>query len=470
MASIIDYFNSLPTSVGSSTFQLDNLTSNKLLDPTMSNYQTLIGSVDSNFKNSFEGTNNKYPALLMHAADIFWGDAVFTDEAALERLSEINLYKTKRIRTSRDIIAILEYLLAHVGNAPEIIDLSVTPESLSLSESKTSGTFTAAISKGTIDGSKVSWKLTKKTGADNIQLNASTGTTVTVSRKSAPTAPAANRGTIKVGNWTTNENLGTATVTATFTKGADAKNDLGCTYEVTASYPGTTSDVTKTVTYTGSASTPGLTEGAWFWETTGEGMPQNSLPAGIQISGQNTKTVTLTNTTSSSINVYLGCTNTNGVTVVTNIYVPAKKVVKNYYYLASVWGLDGNKNYVGADDVFGEFDIIGNGEKVIKLDFLQTSLPNVKEIQANSSNNANIWAANSTFNEHGAKKFYPFIIAPKTWYNNNSSKVIKPVAGGDAVKDTYEFTYDGDAYILVISRMSASNNNPSNPVIKIISD
>lgn len=468
MASIIDYFNSLPTSVGSSTFQLDNLMSNKLLDPTMSSYQTLIGSVDENFKNAFEtGTNNKFPALLMHAADIFWGDATLTNSRALEKLSEINLYKANRIRTTRDIIAILEYLLAHVGTVTEYADLIVNPTSLELSESKTSGTFTASLSRGTIEGTKVNWTLVKKSGADNIQINGNTGSTVVISRKNAPITPAANKGTTTLGNWQTNDELGTATLTATFKPGNDAVNDLSCVYDIVTSYPETTSDITSTITYTGLVKTPGLPEGSWYWVPDGD----DSFPAGIQVSGQNTKTITLTNTTNNPIYVALSCKNDNATEAVSTFaWVPGVKSTKKYYYLASVYGLDASKNYVGATDIFGEFDIIGNGDKVIKMDVLQNSLSTVRGIIGNDSDNAeDIWVSGSTFNEHGAKKFYPFIIAPKTWYNNNSTKIIKPVAGGDAVKETREFTYNGDSYMLIITEKSFGNNTPENPLMKIIS-
>lgn len=475
MASILEYFNSKPANTGASTFQTE-LASNKLMnDATLSDYPTLIGSVANNFETSFtDGIGNgKYPALLMHAADIFWGDATFNDATANDKLGEIGLLKSGRIRTSRDIIAILEYLLKNINAAPlPLPELSLTgPSPASLTTTSATSTVTAKLSDGSsIVGANVKWTLTKSSG-DNLlafENNSATTTGATAIIKvtgTQPAAPGAALGSITLAQQSsTSTSEGKNVVTATFKTGTATTEKSSGSYTIKAEYENSSNkSKTATISCTLTSASSGVKQsGTWDWVV--------ETKQGIT-SSKSSNVLTLTNTTTGAINVNVTCTNKTGsvdnATPLENqtITVPAKKEDKKYYYLAGIIGGDsfgGPESYYGVTEIFPDINpLVNNSSRTLNETWLKANLPNIETLF--KDNVYGIPYIGETDNEEIDKwknksfvyaksdimviSYYPFIVAPKKWFDNHTTLFI-PIMGNPTLYRDFTFNYNGTDYVV----------------------
>lgn len=304
-ASIIDYFNSKPKGLGISTLQTyETNGSNLMTAADLTDYKVLMNSCDATSNGSvFEslfanGKNGKYPSLLMHAADIYWGDAQFRDSAALSHLANISLYHDNRIRTSRDIIAILEYILAHLNDGPGLL-FSLDQTALSWTgNSATAKSIRAIATNG--DATQTTWKI-----EGDFTMNPASGKAETVTVTPKTTANAASlpayteaqqaKGTISANVASLACTNNSHTITASFaqktTSVTDTKNYSG---NVTGENSGQSASCSLSVTFTDTQQVAGQAAGTYNWTT-------ESFPTGVAVSGTNAASFTISNTTAADI-------------------------------------------------------------------------------------------------------------------------------------------------------------------------
>lgn len=476
MASILEYFNSKPKNTGASTFQTE-LASNKLInDAMLSDYPTLIGSVADNFETSFTSGigNGKFPALLMHAADIFWGDATFNDATANNKLSEIKLLKGGRIRTSRDIIAILEYLLKNINAAPlPLPELSLTgPSPTSLTTTSATSTVTAKLSDGSaIVGNDVKWTLTKSSGDNLLAFNNNSTTTTGASATikvtgTTPAAPDAVLGTITLSKSpSTTTDSGKNIVTATFKARTAITAQSKGSYTIKAEYENSSNkSKTATISCTLTSASSGVKQsGTWGWNIANK-------PSGIT-STENGNELTLINDTFDSLDVTVTCTNKTGNTdnapsVQEKITVQGKtKPATKYYYLAGIIGGDsfgGPESYYGVTEIFPDINpLVNNSSRTLNETWLKANLPNIETLF--KDNGYGIPYIGETDNEEIDKwknksfvyaksdimviSYYPFIVAPKKWFDNHTTLFI-PIMGNPTLYRDFTFNYNGTDYVV----------------------
>lgn len=345
MASIIKYFTKKPNSVGVSTFQVADQEDFNIdgvgLNP---NYQTLIGSC----KDNWDAKDNH--ALLVHAADLFWGDAEFVDSKANEILQGIGVHEESNgkryIRTSSDIIAVLEYLLAHMNDGPVLIpSLKLEPNTtINFTSESAKQTIKALLNNTNDSVNDVTWKVEVKSKSNcksDFSISAAKGESIQLTGPTKDTTQAnpATKGTIKsLGSWSTNSTTsgGTASITAAMNN--DYKAGVAKTAAQEATITASISSLSASVTANYTASIPGSTiTSSWSWSpVTGQ-----SLPDGIKatISGA---TLTFTNSKEVTVKVNAGVyqvTNAQASNIIynTEITVPAKTATpvttKYYWYI-----------------------------------------------------------------------------------------------------------------------------------------
>jgi len=254
-------FNVKPRPNGMSTAEIHNIYG--LRSEDLAEYNTVIGSTSYDKYDEYDSGNDA-PALLIHAADIFWGDAklsyLASDNLDFDGSFGNKLFfpnktgdregeKSYHIRTSQDIIAVLEYLLEHIS-APE---LTITPSPEKRITASEVVTATIANSSGVVE-----WILTENEGTSgqtfrkDVDVNNGNRVTITPNDDSQP---ASNNGTISVN--IDNSSSGKAIITGEFNRGETSYNEYATT--VTAKYNG----INKSVRLIFSKSTPSKTEGTW---------------------------------------------------------------------------------------------------------------------------------------------------------------------------------------------------------------
>ena len=252
-------FNVKPRPNGMSTAEIHNIYG--LRSEDLAEYNTVIGSTSYDKYDEYDSGNDA-PALLVHAADIFWGDAklsyLASDNLDFDGSFGNKLFfpnktggregeKSYHIRTSQDIIAVLEYLLEHIS-APE---LTINPSSETYITASQVVTATIANSSGLVE-----WSLTENEGTSGQTFRKTiNGNSVTITPND-DSQPAANNGTISV-NIDNSSVPNQAIITGAFNRGETSYNEYATT--VTAKYNG----INKSVRLIFSKSTPSKTEGTW---------------------------------------------------------------------------------------------------------------------------------------------------------------------------------------------------------------
>lgn len=328
MANILDYFESKPNVVGVSTFNKlnENTTESPLIkadDSVISGYQTLIGALGKSaddWQNDYQkgGKGNTTPSLLLHAAEIFWGNVQFKDKAQ-ENLEKIDLLKEGRIRTSRDIIAVLEYLLEHMNDGPVLIPaLTLDPNTkISLTDVKLSSPIKGLLNNTNESANGITWTVTTKTKSNcgDFTLSPTTGASVTLTAPVKTGTPnPVTKGTFELGSWSTNTTSGTATISAGNVSGASngAAKEAKATASITAALSSIGLQASVDAEYIGSIAGDTLGADNWSWALA----PGKTTKSGIT-PNFNGKTLTLTNTSTAAITVEAGtyiCTNKNRAT------------------------------------------------------------------------------------------------------------------------------------------------------------
>lgn len=315
MAKILEYYSKHPNSVGVSTFQVADSEDYNIENSALAeNYQTLIGSC----KDDWSAKDNH--ALLVHAAELFWGDAYFGKENetdAQNRLNEIDVHydgSRKVIRTTSDILKVLSYILKNMNTGPVLIpSLTLDPNSkITLTDSASTKAIKAILNNTNESTSGITWTITtsNKVNCGDFTLSPNSGANVTLSAPSKTgTANEATKGTFTLGSWSFSNNI--ATISANNVTGASdgATKSVSADASITANLASAGLQASVAATYTGSIAGKTLGSDNWSWSLASD----KTTKSGITVGGSS-KTLTLTNTTGADIIVeadtYI-CTNTN---------------------------------------------------------------------------------------------------------------------------------------------------------------